>query len=133
MRPTKRNKNEREQSFKTAIQLEVNARKRRASRRKRVRYSRKRPIRPTKRKKRRGTRSRDTESIPSKARSEAAIQLEASAIHPEETDKTDEEKEKERELRIRMYSVESLLESRHSVGSETEKEKEQAEENDKEK
>jgi hypothetical protein len=44
----------------------------------------------------------------------------------EETDETDEEKEKDRaekekELRGRMHSVESLLQSRLSVGSEREK------------
>jgi hypothetical protein len=35
--------------------------------------------------------------------------------------------------RNKLYSVESLLRSRHSVGSECDTEKEQAEENDKEK
>jgi len=50
----------------------------------------------------------------------------------EENDETDKEKGNEREQRILMHPIESLLRSRHSVGSKSETEKEQAEGNDKE-
>jgi hypothetical protein len=68
-----------------------------------------------KRMKRRGR--REAEGIPSKACFGAAIQSVANTTQSEETD---EEKVKVREQRSRSrrHSVESLLRSRHSVGSE---------------
>jgi hypothetical protein len=61
---------------------------------------------------------REAECIPSKARSDAAIQSEVKATQSEQAKESDKDEEKEREQRSRMYSVKDLLESRHSVGSE---------------
>ena len=61
----------------------------------------------SKRKKCRGC--REAEYIPSKARSDAAIQSEVKATQSEVTDETDEDTEKEREQRGRMHPVDSLL------------------------
>jgi hypothetical protein len=48
-----------------------------------------------------------------------------------QTDETDNGREKAREQRSQMHVDESLLRSRHSVGSESEAEKRQAVESDK--
>jgi hypothetical protein len=64
-------------------------------------------MRPKKRRKCKGC--SDAECIPSKARSNAAIQSEVSATLSEKTDETEEEKEKEREERSRMDTVKGLL------------------------
>ena len=76
-------------------------------------------------KKRKTNGSREAQGIPSKARSNASVQSIASATESEETDGTEQEKAKEREQRSRMHFIESLLLSRHSVGSEKKKQKEQ--------
>jgi hypothetical protein len=125
MRPTKRNKRRGSREaelipskacFEATIQPVVKVTQRKSKK---------------KRKKRRE--SRESEWIPSKACSEAIIQSEAIATQSEEIDETDEEKSRRGNRETEMHSDESLLRSRHSVESESDTEKERAEENDKEK
>jgi hypothetical protein len=65
-----------------------------------------------------------TNCIPSAVGSES----EANATKSEETYETEKEIGMKRVERSRIYSVESLLRSRHSVGSESDTQKEQAKE-----